>query len=46
MSMVLDDSVAGNARNALFLGAGSADLAYYSEFPGRGPARLPLGARA
>ena len=45
MSMLLDDSLAGNARNALFL-ARACDLAYYSEPEGPTRFRSELGLEA
>ena len=45
MSMSLDDSVAGNARNALFL-ARACDLAYYAEAEGSARFRSELGLDA
>ena len=45
MSMSLDDSAAGNARNALFL-AKACDLAYYAEAEGGPRFRSELGLEA
>ena len=45
MSMLLDDSLTGNARNALFL-ARACDLAYYSEPEGPMRFRSELGLEA
>jgi triacylglycerol lipase len=45
MSMLLDDSLAGNAQNALFL-LRACDLAYYSELEGSPRFRSELGLEA
>ena len=45
MSMVLDNSLSGNARNGLFL-ARACDLAYYGEAEGPAKYRSDLGLEA